>query len=281
MGDAALRPAQHSEHAACPDAVPNGADATATRRTTSPTRRTNTWLPGLSCTCRVVIAAWTYVDVDRPLAVRTSVHRSVVPLESEKQHTVRSEIFGRRCCGLDAEGDFQPACPAFITTGSSCQQQSLATLDCIETELLRPLLPQVRYARLDGRTPAAQRAALALAFNEDISIDVLLLTTSVGGLGLCLTGANIVVMYDHDWNPSRDAQSMDRAHRLGQTRPVCVYRLLIAGSLEERVMGLQRFKARVAAALTDENAGGLLSAVLAELDEQQDNEYDQLLDAVG
>ncbi|KAJ1627974.1 SNF2 family N-terminal domain-containing protein [Pavlovales sp. CCMP2436] len=198
--------------------------------------------------------------------------------------------------------------------------QSLATLDCIETELLWPLLPQVRYARLDGRTPAAQRAALALTFNEDVSIDVLLLTTGVGGLGLCLTGANIVVMYDHDWNPSRDAQAMDRAHRLGQTRPVCVYRLLIAGSLEERVMGLQRFKARVAAALTDENgaassmrpadvlsllelehthsrptgtaaararggrggaAGGGLSAVLAELDEQQDNEYDELLDAVG
>lgn len=56
----------------------------------------------------------------------------------------------------------------------------------------------------------------SLRFNNDPSIDVLLLTTHVGGLGLNLTGADTVVFVEHDWNPMRDLQAMDRAHRIGQ-----------------------------------------------------------------
>ncbi len=55
-------------------------------------------------------------------------------------------------------------------------------------------------------------------FNNDPSIDVLLLTTHVGGLGLNLTGADTVVFVEHDWNPMRDLQAMDRAHRIGQVQ---------------------------------------------------------------
>ena len=58
--------------------------------------------------------------------------------------------------------------------------------------------------------------SLSLRFNNDPSIDVLLLTTHVGGLGLNLTGADTVVFVEHDWNPMRDLQAMDRAHRIGQ-----------------------------------------------------------------
>lgn len=58
----------------------------------------------------------------------------------------------------------------------------------------------------------------SLRFNNDPSIDVLLLTTHVGGLGLNLTGADTVVFVEHDWNPMRDLQAMDRAHRIGQVR---------------------------------------------------------------
>lgn len=58
--------------------------------------------------------------------------------------------------------------------------------------------------------------SLNLRFNNDPSIDVLLLTTHVGGLGLNLTGADTVVFVEHDWNPMRDLQAMDRAHRIGQ-----------------------------------------------------------------
>lgn len=60
-------------------------------------------------------------------------------------------------------------------------------------------------------------------FNNDPSIDVLLLTTHVGGLGLNLTGADTVVFVEHDWNPMRDLQAMDRAHRIGQVRHLTLH----------------------------------------------------------
>ena len=68
----------------------------------------------------------------------------------------------------------------------------------------------------------------------------------IGGLGLNLTGADVVIFVDHDWNPFRDLQAIDRAHRLGQQRTVNVYRLITQGTVEEKVMRLQRFKADTA-----------------------------------
>ena len=87
-----------------------------------------------------------------------------------------------------------------------------------------------------GSISGRERHAVAERFNQDPSIDALLLTTAVGGLGLNLTGADTVVLFDHDWNPMRDLQAMDRAHRLGQTKVVTVYRLLTRGTLEEKIM---------------------------------------------
>jgi TATA-binding protein-associated factor len=113
----------------------------------------------------------------------------------------------------------------------------------------------VSYLRLDGSVPATQRFAIARRFDADPSIEVLLLTTHVGGLGLNLTAADVVVFLEHDWNPQRDLQAMDRAHRLGQTRSVAVYRLLTRHTLEARIMSLQRFKLDLAnAVVTADNA---------------------------
>lgn len=78
---------------------------------------------------------------------------------------------------------------------------------------------------------------LSLRFNNDPSIDILLLTTHVGGLGLNLTGADTVIFVEHDWNPMKDLQAMDRAHRIGQKKVVNVYRLITRGTLEEKIMG--------------------------------------------
>ena len=78
---------------------------------------------------------------------------------------------------------------------------------------------------------------LRYRFNADPTIDVLLLTTSIGGLGLNLTGADTVIFVEHDWNPAKDIQAMDRAHRIGQKRVVNVYRLITRGTLEEKIMG--------------------------------------------
>ncbi|XP_038211713.1 TATA-binding protein-associated factor 172 [Zerene cesonia] len=134
-----------------------------------------------------------------------------------------------------------------------CQLKSM--LDIVERDLLRAHLPSVTYLRLDGSVPAAMRHSIVTRFNTDVSIDLLLLTTSVGGLGLNLTGADTVVFVEHDWNPMRDLQAMDRAHRIGQRRVVNVYRLVTRNTLEEKIMGLQKFKLKTAnTVISSENA---------------------------
>lgn len=70
---------------------------------------------------------------------------------------------------------------------------------------------------------------------QDASYTIFLLTTRVGGLGVNLTGANRVVIYDPDWNPATDLQARERAWRIGQLKQVTVYRLLSAGTIEEKV----------------------------------------------
>jgi TATA-binding protein-associated factor len=71
----------------------------------------------------------------------------------------------------------------------------------------------------------------------------------VGGLGLTLTGADVVIFVEHDWNPMKDLQAMDRAHRIGQMRTVNVYRLIVKDTIEEKIMSLQRFKENLAKSL--------------------------------
>ncbi|GBL97094.1 TATA-binding protein-associated factor 172, partial [Araneus ventricosus] len=125
-----------------------------------------------------------------------------------------------------------------------CQLKGM--LDILENDLLKSLMPSVSYLRLDGSIPPGQRHSVVHKFNNDPSIDALLLTTQVGGLGLNLTGADTVIFVEHDWNPMKDLQAMDRAHRIGQKKVVNVYRLITRGTLEEKIMGLQKFKLSVA-----------------------------------
>ena len=87
-----------------------------------------------------------------------------------------------------------------------------------------------------------ERIDICNKFNTDESIKVLLLSTQVGGLGLNLTGADTVIFAEHDWNPMKDLQAIDRAHRIGQTKTVNVYRLIVCNTIEEKIMSLQRFK---------------------------------------
>jgi len=119
-------------------------------------------------------------------------------------------------------------------------------LDILETDLLKAHLPTVTYLRLDGSVPPGQRHSIVSQFNNDPSIDLLLLSTSVGGLGLNLTGADTVIFVEHDWNPMKDLQAMDRAHRIGQKKVVNVYRLITRNTLEEKIMSLQKFKLHTA-----------------------------------
>ncbi|XP_053244737.1 TATA-binding protein-associated factor 172 isoform X1 [Podarcis raffonei] len=150
-------------------------------------------------------------------------------------------------CGLGNGGSSESGTEAIVAQHRIlifCQLKSM--LDIVEHDLLKPHLPSVTYLRLDGSIPAGQRHSIVSRFNNDPSIDVLLLTTHVGGLGLNLTGADTVVFVEHDWNPMKDLQAMDRAHRIGQKRVVNVYRLITRGTLEEKIMGLQKFKMNIA-----------------------------------
>lgn len=144
-----------------------------------------------------------------------------------------------------------------------CQMKEM--LDLVQTEVLQKLLPSVQYLRLDGSVEATRRQALVNTFNNDPSYDCLLLTTSVGGLGLNLTGADTVIFVEHDWNPQKDIQAMDRAHRLGQKKTVNVYRLITRGTIEEKIMGLQRFKIDVASQVVNQQNAGLGSMDTGEI----------------
>ncbi|KAJ1409782.1 P-loop containing nucleoside triphosphate hydrolase protein, partial [Ochromonadaceae sp. CCMP2298] len=99
-----------------------------------------------------------------------------------------------------------------------------------------------KYLRLDGSTPVAKRAGIVHRFNTETDIFVMLLTTRTGGVGISLTAANRVVLYDPDWNPMVDMQSRERTWRLGQTREVTVYRLITRGTIEEKIYQRQIFK---------------------------------------
>ncbi|KAI8923367.1 SNF2 family N-terminal domain-containing protein, partial [Entophlyctis helioformis] len=98
------------------------------------------------------------------------------------------------------------------------------------------------HLRMDGSTSVTSRAPLVDRFNETPSIFVFLLTTKVGGLGINLTGADRVLIYDPDWNPSTDTQARERAWRLGQTKSVTIYRLMTSGTIEEKIYHRQIFK---------------------------------------
>ncbi|MQL74197.1 hypothetical protein Taro_006572 [Colocasia esculenta] len=133
--------------------------------------------------------------------------------------------------------------------------QHRSFLDIIEKDLFHTHMKNVTYLRLDGSVEPEKRFDIVKAFNSDPTIDALLLTTHVGGLGLNLTSADTLVFMEHDWNPMKDHQAMDRAHRLGQRKVVNVHRLIMRGSLEEKVMSLQNFKVSVAnAVINAENA---------------------------
>ena len=100
----------------------------------------------------------------------------------------------------------------------------------------------LEYRRMDGSTPIGIRQTIVDEFNTNKDIDVFLLTTRVGGLGINLTGANRVIIYDPDWNPSTDVQARERAWRLGQKREVTIYRLMTSGTIEEKIYHRQIFK---------------------------------------
>ncbi|KAL0882895.1 hypothetical protein ABMA27_016404 [Loxostege sticticalis] len=140
-------------------------------------------------------------------------------------------------------------------------------LDIIEPYLA---VKGYRYLRLDGQTAVTDRQELIDQYNTE-DIFVFLLSTRAGGLGINLTAADTVIIHDIDFNPYNDKQAEDRCHRMGQTRPVTIYRLLSAGTIEEGIYQVAQEKLNLEKHVTgaDENEGAeqknvvrLLSAAL-------------------
>ncbi len=115
-------------------------------------------------------------------------------------------------------------------------------LDLIEAELPGLKLP---FLTLTGATPVAQRAAVVARFQAQ-EVPLMLISLKAGGVGLNLTAADTVIHVDPWWNPAVEAQASARAHRIGQDKPVFVYKLVVAGSIEERMLELQARKQALA-----------------------------------
>lgn len=116
--------------------------------------------------------------------------------------------------------------------------QFTSMLDVIERRLKTE---RILYYRLDGSTKSEQRTRLVNAFNEN-KIPVFLISLKAGGTGLNLTGADIVIHYDPWWNAAAQNQATDRAHRIGQTHTVTVYKLIARHTIEEKILELQENK---------------------------------------
>jgi ATP-dependent helicase STH1/SNF2 len=101
----------------------------------------------------------------------------------------------------------------------------------------------IPYLRLDGATKSEDRTDLLKVFNDPQSpYMIFLLSTRAGGLGLNLQSADTVIIFDSDWNPHQDLQAQDRAHRIGQTKEVRIYRLVTVESVEEMILARAQYK---------------------------------------
>lgn len=168
----------------------------------------------------------------------------------------------------------QVCCDPHLLKGASSPQRAPKTMERAKLELLRDMLPalvdegrrvlvfsqftemlgliedeldalQLPWLALTGRTPVAQRGAVVKRFQAQ-EVPILLVSLKAGGLGLNLTAADTVIHMDPWWNPAVEEQATARAHRIGQDQPVFVYKLVVEGSIEERMLELQARKQALA-----------------------------------
>ena len=139
--------------------------------------------------------------------------------------------------------------------------QFTSMLTLLEGDLITEGIP---YYKITGSTPKEKRISLVHAFNEG-EVPVFLISLKAGGTGLNLTGADMVVHYDPWWNLAVQNQATDRAHRIGQTRQVTVYKLIMKGTIEEKILELQEAKKDLADAILEGRSESILSMSNEEL----------------
>ncbi len=139
--------------------------------------------------------------------------------------------------------------------------QFTSMLALLEVELQNREIP---YYKITGETPKDKRVALVNKFNND-QTPVFLISLKAGGVGLNLIGADTVIHYDPWWNLAAQNQATDRAHRIGQTKNVTVYKLILKNTIEERILNLQRTKKDLADAILEGEQKSLMSLSSEEL----------------
>ena len=125
----------------------------------------------------------------------------------------------------------------------------------------------IRHFKITGETPVEKRGGIVAEFNESKEASVFLLSLKAAGTGLTLTKADYVFMYDPWWNPAAENQAIDRTHRIGQDKPVFAYRLMVKGTVEEKVMQIVEEKRQLFNEVIDESgaSGGDSRLTLEEL----------------
>ncbi len=139
--------------------------------------------------------------------------------------------------------------------------QFVSVIDAVERRLRRSSDEDTapHLFRLDGSTPQRQREQRIASFQETEEPAVFLISLKAGGLGINLTAADYVLLLDPWWNPAVEAQAIDRAHRIGRERPVIAYRLITAGTIEEKMLRLQERKRELSEAIVQADTGSLQS----------------------
>ncbi|MBR1759205.1 MAG: SNF2 helicase associated domain-containing protein [Lachnospiraceae bacterium] len=139
--------------------------------------------------------------------------------------------------------------------------QFVSMLEMLEEDLKQALIP---YYKITGQTKSSDRLAMVKDFNKD-DTPVFLISLRAGGTGLNLTGADVVIHYDPWWNLAVQNQATDRAHRIGQTKEVSVYKLIIKGSIEEKILDMQEKKKDLAEEILSGEGGSLMQMSKDEL----------------
>lgn len=139
--------------------------------------------------------------------------------------------------------------------------QFTSMLELLEKEMEKRGIP---YYKITGSTTKEKRIKLVHEFNEG-NVPVFMISLKAGGMGLNLTGADTVIHYDPWWNLAAQNQATDRAHRMGQTKDVTVYKLILKGTIEEKILNLQHTKKDLADAILEGEQQSLMSLSTEEL----------------
>lgn len=171
--------------------------------------------------------------------------------------------------------------PILKKDGHKCLifSQMTRMLDILEDYLE---LSGYKYCRIDGSIPREERQNMIDRFNNDESYFCFLLSTRAGGLGINLTSADTVIIYDSDWNPQMDLQAQDRCHRIGQTKPVVVFRLITANSIESKILKKANAKLKLERlVIHKERFKGTGSKIISEKDMMEILKTDGVDDVLG